>query len=218
MAKTSTGVFGAGPHVRQDNGRSVGYTSVMNDLRIILFEDPAVVYLLCAMVAAVAAVAAMGLRKRWVWWGVVAPAAVAVGAGLLASAVTTDREHLSASVGALVEAAVAGDAAALAGWIADDYDDGVYDKAAVLDRLGEVRRQWGLQEADLSQVEINITGDGAVVALRAVVRFERSASLYDIRSAPTRWQLWWSRRAGRWRLTSSRLLDPGGVPGAPTGP
>lgn len=195
-----------------------GYTGVMSDLRIILFEDPAVVYLLCAMVAALAAVAAMALRKRWLVWLVAAPVGVAVAAGLIAAAVTTDREHLTRAAGVLAEAAVAGDAAVLGRWIADDYDDGVYDKAAALERIEAVRRQWGLREANVSAVEVNVSGNRALVAFRAVVRFEASASVYNARPLPTRWRLWWSRRDGRWQVTSSRLLEPAGLPGAPVGP
>ncbi len=190
----------------------------MSQLRTILFEDPVVVYLLCAMVAAVAVVAAMALRQRRLVWVVVGAGAVAVAAGLLAATVTTERERLTRAAGALAAAVVAGDAAALDGLIADAYDDGVYDKAAVLERIETVRRRWELREADLSQVEVNITGDAAIVAFRAVVRFEGSAGVYNTSALPTRWRLWWFRREGRWQVTSSHLLEPAGLPGAPVGP
>ncbi|NLF30245.1 MAG: hypothetical protein GX591_05065 [Planctomycetes bacterium] len=190
----------------------------MNELRTILFEDPIAVYVTCGSIVLLVAAAAIVLHRPRVLVAAAVPVAAAVAAGVLAAVVTTDRERLNEAAHALVAAVAAGDRASVDGWIADDYDDGVYRKPAVLGRLDEVRRVWGLEAVDLSAVEVNAAGDSALVAVRAVARFEKSPSIYNIRSAVTRWQLWWSRREGRWQLTSSRLVEPSGCPGAPAGP
>jgi len=188
----------------------------MSDLKAILFEDPLPLQLLCGLAAIVGAILWRRRRTFRTLLIVVCPLVLIVALTLLAAAVTTETERLSATLDRFIAAVREGDLTAAADLIDDTYSDGVYTKAEAVAKIDQTRRTIGLTDLQIASVEKNVGDTDAVVAFRAIIRATHSMAMYE--SFPTRWRLWWVRRPAGWRVRSSRLDDPAGIGGAPRGP
>lgn len=188
----------------------------MEDLKILLFEDPAPLYWACGLAEAICLVVAWRVRSRRAWIASAVPVILAALLLLLSRAVTTDRERLRMAMEQLRQSVLAGDVEAAEPLLDDAYNDGVHDKRQALGAIRTVRRAHGLRDARITGVEIGMRPDGAIVVVSAVLTLPENALGRNV--FPTRWQLWWALDGKHWRLVSARLDEPSGLGGSPRGP
>ncbi len=187
----------------------------MDEVNALVFEDPAALYwaLGFAELFTLAVLYKWRSRRALIATGV--PAVLAVAVGIAAWLVTTERERLYTALNGLAEAVCNGDTEGLNEWIDDDYDDGVFNKARILDRAEKARKEYGIRSIDITSLKVTIASNEGTTIVGADIDVARS-SLGE-GTVPTRWTLRWIRQPAGWRLRWARLDRPGGLPGAPGG-
>lgn len=190
----------------------------METVKLLLFERPAAIYWALFFAELICLLALWRLRSRRALLAALVPAVLAGLVLGVSHLVVTERERLMAATDGLRIAAVAGDMAAFGSLIDKAYEDGEHGKAEVVDAVQFAVKRLGLEAVKWDHLELAVDGPDGQVSFRAFLH--TSKPLDGMRGGPLmmRWRLWWARRPGGWRVVSSRLDEPAGVPGAPRGP
>ena len=169
----------------------------------ILFESPVTVYLMAGLAELITAAVWQRTRARRARVMLIVWPALAVGVGILAAAVTTDREKVEATWQRLTKAVNSGDAQGVMACIAEDFSADGMGK----DELGEqVERAAQVLRPD----EIQFLGHrierlddrSAEITITAIYRGVRGAGR-------TRWSITFGPAAdGAWRTTGASCLEP----------
>ena len=174
----------------------------MASLQELLFEDPFYVY----VVLALAGVVCLGMwraRRQAKWLGAIAVLGLlAVGAYLLDRAVTTDREQIRATLGAMADAAAAGDAEALVSHLDDSYRGWMLRKVAVRVAAEAAMLRYRITKVRFSAApKIEVTGDRADSTVYIVIHHESGGP------RPMGWEVEWIRRPDGWKVQRATMLD-----------
>lgn len=186
----------------------------MDDLRRAFLEEPIWLYVMLAVVEAVLAAAWHYRRSRRLAWALLAPPALAVAVGVLAWAVTTERERLAQALDQLAVAVRRGDHATVVKLVDRDYQDGRFDYDGILGAAGRTMDQYKLRAVSVSGLKVQIEDGQATVKFSARIEGDFGFGADEVHTA---WTLWWVQRPEGWRIISARLDMPPGIEGAPVG-
>ena len=189
---------------------------VVDTLQLLLLERPLAVFVALVFAEGICLVVLYARRTRRALIGAAVPVVLGLIVAVLSVVVTTQRERVAAALEGLRLAVVAGDGAGFAAGIDQDYDDGVYPKDKMVGTVARTRAVLALRDVKFSDIQIEVDGARAVVDCRAVLHVRENPPGRGL--ILTRWRLWWARRSDRWRLMSSRLVEPENLPRAPRGP
>ncbi len=190
----------------------------METVKLLLFERPTAIYVALFFGEMICLLVLWRLRSRAA--GIVAAIPLALGAivFVLSAAITTEHERLVSAVQAMREAVMNRDANAIAALVDDSYYDQRYDRQRLALAAVEGANGLGIRSIELPNLlEAQMNEDTAYISsLKIDVLWGKSPQEHNRNRFE--WQLWWVRRSDGWRLTSSRLVDPGDLYAAPKGP
>lgn len=184
----------------------------MDAIKTLLFEDPTAVYCAAGFAELILFFLLWRRRTRRLALSCLVPPIVAALVGLMAFLVTTDRERINNSLQQIARAAVANNVEAVGGFVDPAYNDGRYNKQTLLAAMTLLRHLEDAKEMDgfkLLMLKIDVDGASATSHFRARL-FKGDSPLGD-----TEWEVRWIRHNVDWRVVSSKLIEPRGVPMAP---
>jgi len=188
----------------------------VDTLQLLLLERPLAVLVALGFVEGICLVLLYAHRTRRVLIAAAVPIVLGGIVVIVSAVVTTQRERVNAALVSLCRATAAGDMEDVSQGVDGAYDDGVYRKAELLAIVDRTRSRLGLRDVKLFDVRTEIDGGRAVIDCRAVLHVRDNPTGRNV--VMTRWRLWWTLRSDRWRLASSRLVEPQNLPRAPSGP
>jgi hypothetical protein len=190
----------------------------MGTLKQLFLEQPLALYVALFFAEALCLLALWRRRTRRALLVCSVPVVLAAAVFVLSTLVVTQRERLMGALESLRTAVLAGDGAAIASWLDDNYDDRVYNKEGAAAAAQRAARRLNIESIHWSRqnLKVEIREDKAQISgLEPTVRISQAP--VGRMTVHTQWQLWWIHRPSGWRLVSSRLEEPEMV-AAPRGP
>lgn len=164
----------------------------------VLFESLPWLLFFCGVALAVALAVYRTRYTRRSWRGIWVTVAVCAALVILQWAVVTDHEALERTVRTLARAVDRGDVATIAEHLDAGFRLGNERRDEFIESVSRTLESYQVDEPRIFDVKTKVEGDEAVVTFGAFCDVRRGDDVQN--DFPTRWQLHFVRRAGRWLL------------------